>query len=183
MIRETADDDVASRLPIFYRGRTPTTANRDTTRCTNVSFRIARKPSEIKGKFPVLRVPVNPKIHNKTRERSRIPPSFVPLRFDRERKRVKETSHVNAYASFVSFDQKKKKKLGRKESDYLQWISSDRRETRVTQVDFNHTTIHFGIHGTREDIIRTDSFTTRSRSRSIRPVREWCTWCRDVRPR
>lgn len=119
--------------------------NRDTTRCTNVSFRIARKPSEIKGEFPVLRVPVNPKIHNKTRERSRIPPSFVPLRFDRERKREKETSHVNAYTSFVSFDQKKKKKkkLGRKESDYLQWISSDRRETRVTQVDFNHTTIHF----------------------------------------
>lgn len=28
MIRETADDDVASRLPIFYRGRTPTTAGR-----------------------------------------------------------------------------------------------------------------------------------------------------------
>lgn len=115
--------------------------NRDTTRCTNVSFRIARKPSEIKGEFPVLRVPVNPKIHNKTRERSRIPPSFVPLRFDRERKREKETSHLHVLCFL--WPKKKKKKLGRKESDYLQWISSDRRETRVTQVDFNHTTIHF----------------------------------------
>lgn len=84
--------------------------NRDTTRCTNVSFRIARKPSEIKGEFPVLRVPVNPKIHNKTRERSRIPPSFVPLRFDRERKREKKRHTSMLTRPLFPLTKKKKKK-------------------------------------------------------------------------
>lgn len=112
MIRETADDDVASRLPIFYRGRTPTTAGRKPRHHTlhKLSFRIARKPSEIKGEFPVLRVPVNPKIHNKTRERSRIPPSFVPLRFDRERKREKKRHTSMLTRPLFPLTKKKKKK-------------------------------------------------------------------------
>lgn len=67
---------------------------------------------------------------------------FASTERGREKKK-RHTSMLTRPLFPLTKKKKKKKKLGRKESDYLQWISSDRRETRVTQVDFNHTTIHF----------------------------------------
>lgn len=146
MIRETADDDVASRLPIFYRGRTPTTAGRKPRHHTLHKRFLSNRSKTIRNQRRVSSSSRSCKSENPQQDSwTKSNSSFLraPSLRQREEERKRNVTRQCLRVLCFLWPKKKKKKLGRKESDYLQWISSDRRETRVTQVDFNHTTIHF----------------------------------------
>lgn len=107
MIRETVDDDVASRLPIFYRGRTPTTASRKPRHHTLHKRFLSNRSKTIRNQRRVSSSSRSCKSTTRLVNEVEFLLPSCPFA-STERGREKKKRHT--YTSFVSFDQKKKKR-------------------------------------------------------------------------